>query len=349
MCNNDNHLWPKSASGWSTGGSVAIFENGIFDWSNSFFEMKNMCQDEEKLTSKCDERKKTLESIKSRKEVIHREMAHLKKQHLSHNVFLKSKDTEQMLKKAECKMKEVQLMETVRQTLAQELVQLQQKKSELELQVQSHSVFHDFLEQVVKLSKFKEVWEQVDHFESLLHCRDQLSQRDNNDQDRINKLRSELVTLQDQSHLMMVHRRNQLSHLQTELEKTRSEAFKWEQKWNHIEETAAKKTLLLGKIKMAILNLYEMTGSPLDNGGNGVDENDTNTQLEKIQEFILDHNDIVDQNLSTKEQDMPDNSNKTDQSSLQQLGKYSIQKHKHLALKGQAKQFQGTSCLKIHS
>ncbi|XP_055018307.1 coiled-coil domain-containing protein 42 homolog isoform X2 [Boleophthalmus pectinirostris] len=309
MCASESQLWPKSASRLSAEGSVAIFENSIFDWSNSFFEIKNMCQDEERLTTKCDERKKILESIKSRKDMIHREIAHLKKQHLSHNVFLKSKVTDQMLKKAQCKMKEVLFMEAERERLAEELAQLQQKKSELEQQVVSHSVFHDFLDQVVKLSKFEEVREQANHFESLLHFRDQLSQRDNNDQDRINKLRSELVTLEDQSHLMMTHRRNQLSHLQIELERTRSEAFIWEQKWNHIEETAAKKTLLLGKIKMAILNLYEMSGQPLDSLGNSVDENDPDTQLKKIQEFILDHNDIVEQNLA-KEQNMPDNSHK---------------------------------------
>ncbi|KAK7895792.1 hypothetical protein WMY93_021117 [Mugilogobius chulae] len=201
-------------------------------------------------------------------------------------------------------------MEAERQRLAEELVHLQQKKSALELQVHNLSVFHDFLEQLVKLSKFNEVQEQANHFESLLHFKDQLSQRDDGDQDRINKLRTELVTLEDHSRLMMVHRRNQLSHLQTELEKTCSEAFLWEQKWNRIQETAAKKTLLLGKIKMATLNLYEMTGSPLDKGGNIIEENDTDAQLEKIQEFFLDHSDIVIQFLSTKGQNISHISNK---------------------------------------
>ncbi|XP_072309960.1 coiled-coil domain-containing protein 42 homolog [Eucyclogobius newberryi] len=310
MSTNDDNLWPKSASSFSARDSFAIFETGVFDWSKGFLEIKEMCQDEERLTSKCDEYKKILESIKSRKDVLHREMAQLKKQHLGHNVFLKSKAADKMLKKAEGKVKEVLLLETERRRLAEEFVLLQQMKLELELQVHKLSVFHDFLEQVVKLSKFDEVREQADHFESLLHFRDQLSQRDNRDQGRINKLRTELLTLEEQSHFMMVHRRNQLSHLQTELERTRSEAFSWEQKWNHIEETAAKKTLLLGKIKMATLNLYELTGISLDNGVNDVDENDTNTQLEKIQEFILDHDDIVNQNSSTKEPKMSGISNK---------------------------------------
>uniref|UniRef100_A0A8C6TJY1 Uncharacterized protein n=1 Tax=Neogobius melanostomus TaxID=47308 RepID=A0A8C6TJY1_9GOBI len=198
-------------------------------------------------------------------------------------------------------MNEVLLMDAERQKLTGKCLQLQRKKSKLELRVHSQRVFHDFLERVVKLSKFEEVLELVDHLESLLYFRDQLFQRDNNNQDQLDTLRTELVTLEDQSHLMMVHWRNQLSHLENKLEMTHSEAFQWEQKWNHIEETAAKKTLLLGKIKIGTLNLCEMIGSPLDTGEKGVDVNDTDTQLDRIQEYIQDHHVIVKLYRSTKD------------------------------------------------
>lgn len=274
-------------------GSGAASEKGLYDWSNSFFEIQGMRQEEEMLTAKCEERQQILELLNQRKDKVLREMSKTNEQHLGHNVFLQSKDVEQMFKKAERKTNEVLLMEAERQRLTQEFVQLQQRMSELQLQVLKYSVYQDFLEQVVRLSTFNDVREQVDHFESLLNFRDQLSQRD--DQEQVNQLRTELMTLEDQNHLIMVHRSNQLSQLQSELERTRSEAFLWEQKWNHIEETAAKKTLLLGKIKLATLNLHEMTVIAVDNGEERVDVSDTETQLEKIKEFIQDHNDIVNQ------------------------------------------------------
>ena len=55
-----------------------------------------------------------------------------------------------------------------------------------------------------------------------------------------------------------MHFNNQLAQLQTRLDKAQSNAVKWESKWTHIQNTAAKKTLLLGRIKIAIHNLYQV-------------------------------------------------------------------------------------------
>lgn len=83
---------------------------------------------------------------------------------------------------------------------------------------------------------------------------------------------------------------NQLAQLQTELEKTQSVAVKWESQWTHIKNTAAKKTLLLGRIKMATHNLFMLVNRQLKT--TTVIEN-TERQLEKIQTFIQDLSQIT--------------------------------------------------------
>lgn len=57
--------------------------------------------------------------------------------------------------------------------------------------------------------------------------------------------------------------------------------FIQERKWNHILETAAKKTLLLVKIKMATLNLYEMIEEKAEEE-ECVSLNETEKQLDRV-------------------------------------------------------------------
>lgn len=99
-------------------GSGAASEKGLYDWSNSFFEIQGMRQEEEMLTAKCEERQQVgyrfvscnnicaqhvtvrlstrcicgllqiLELLNQRKDKVLREMSKTNEQHLGHNVFL---------------------------------------------------------------------------------------------------------------------------------------------------------------------------------------------------------------------------------------------------------------------
>ncbi|XP_044106545.1 coiled-coil domain-containing protein 42 isoform X2 [Neovison vison] len=64
-----------------------------------------------------------------------------------------------------------------------------------------------------------------------------------------------------------------------------------ESRWAHIQNTAAKKTLLLGTIKMATLNLFQIVSKQLKETTT-VSLEDTHKQLDMIQQFIQDLSDI---------------------------------------------------------
>lgn len=54
---------------------------------------------------------------------------------------------------------------------------------------------------------------------------------------------------------------NELSELQAALDEAQNKSHKAENEWNFIQSTAAGKTLLIGEIRMAIKNLYDLVAS----------------------------------------------------------------------------------------
>ena len=69
---------------------------------------------------------------------------------------------------------------------------------------------------------------------------------------------------------------NTLSGLQSKLDSAVADTMNLESQWNHIKNTAAKKTLMLGKIKVGINNLHSLVvkNSRLPTTLPGVDDDD---------------------------------------------------------------------------
>uniref|UniRef100_A0A2K5II70 DUF4200 domain-containing protein n=1 Tax=Colobus angolensis palliatus TaxID=336983 RepID=A0A2K5II70_COLAP len=77
------------------------------------------------------------------------------------------------------------------------------------------------------------------------------------------------------------------AQLQERLEAARERTLHWESKWIQIQNTAAEKTLLLGRCRMAVLNLFQLVcqhqGQPPT-----LDIEDTEGQLEQVKLFMQD-------------------------------------------------------------
>ncbi|XP_068460890.1 coiled-coil domain-containing protein 42 isoform X2 [Clinocottus analis] len=200
-------------------------------------------------------------------------------------------DADQAAEKAEKERKEVLHLDAKLESLKLKHAKLMERKQEQQRQIQRHSAHQDLLERTVRMTKFDDVQELTDHIENLLHFQDHFYEGESKAQEQVDQLKKSLLTLKDDHHFQRLQDNNQLSQLQTTMEKTRSETLSLEGKWNHIEEMAAKKTLLLGKIKMATLNLYEMANDIEEE--KPVDMNDTEKQLEKVKMFIQTYGGIV--------------------------------------------------------
>ncbi|KAM4592415.1 coiled-coil domain-containing protein 42 homolog [Odontesthes bonariensis] len=234
------------------------------------------------------EREQYLENLRLRRQELQKEIKEQEEQRF--NLLLKEREVDVAARKAarETREKEAKLEQQ-----EQEYAEMAERKQELLREVQKYSVFKDFLEEVLKLTTFEDVDALTAHFENLLQYRDRLYERENQVQDQVGQQRKKLLKLKDQHELMLLQGNNQLSQLQTELQKARSEAQNWQRQWNHIQETAAKKTLELGQLKMATLNLFEQTGGVV--GAEGVDISATDKQLEQIQMYIKDMSGIIKQ------------------------------------------------------
>jgi hypothetical protein len=98
---------------------------------------------------------------------------------------------------------------------------------------------------------------------------------------------------------IILNNNNELANLQTKLEESQHRTAFWQAEWDHTIKNATQKSLLLGQIKMATANLFNVVKSHLNNRLNWT--NDTSLQLEKIQQFIMDLSQITEeQKLPTK-------------------------------------------------
>ncbi|KAM8887559.1 coiled-coil domain-containing protein 42 homolog isoform 2-T2 [Spinachia spinachia] len=204
-------------------------------------------------------------------------------------------DVDRAAAKAEKERKEELQLDAEIERLRLVYAELMERRQEQQHQIERHRVYWDLMVRVVRMTKFDDVRELTGHIESLLHFEDNFCKRENRAYEQVDQLKKTLLTLEDDHRLLRLQKNNTLSQLQTEIEKTRSEALSWDRKWNYIQETAAKKTLWLGRIRMATLNLYEMTDDRIEVGKAAVHINDTEKQLDKIKLFIQEHEGIMKQ------------------------------------------------------
>jgi len=257
-------------------------------------ERREMAEVEQAFVAQKEEFQMRMESLQQRTEELERKEQQLKESLLKFDKFLKENDAKRAraIKKAAderelCKVKDKEIKK-----LEEQQVKLMNTRSKLREKLDKHEIFSQFMQKVLDSSEeFSEVREIIDRYNTLVATHLDLLEREQQNQEASEQEKARLVRFTEEKNNEILHFNNQLAQLQTRLDKAQSNAVKWESKWTHIQNTAAKKTLLLGRIKIAIHNLYQLVCK--HSKGTVAPTEDTMVQLDRIQTFIQDLSQIT--------------------------------------------------------
>ncbi|XP_064612677.1 coiled-coil domain-containing protein 42 homolog isoform X2 [Liolophura sinensis] len=249
---------------------------------------REMAEVEQALAAQKEEFQMKMESLQQRREELERKEYQLKESLLKFDKFLKENDSKRAraVKKAndEREMKKQKDKDILR--LKVETEALMREKDKIQTRLMNHTIFHKYMEKVLESGEeFHEIRDIIARYDTLTATHEDLMEKDQLNQDAVEAQRQQLLKYTEEKNNEILSYNNQLASLQTRLDKAQSEAVKWESVWTHIKNTAAKKTLLLGRIKMATHNLYQLVKK---HQKQTAQTEETHEQLNQIRIFIQD-------------------------------------------------------------
>ncbi|KAL8611047.1 hypothetical protein ACOMHN_042663 [Nucella lapillus] len=254
---------------------------------------REMAEVEQALAAQKEEFQMKMESLQQRREELERKEYQLKESLLKFDKFLKENDSKRAraVKKANDERDLKKQKDKEIEKLSEENQTFSQQKDKLQAKLDKYTVFHRYMEKVLEAGEeFHELRDIIARWDTLTTTHQDLLEREQKNQEIIEKQRQDLMKYMEEKNNEILGYNNKLSGLQTRLDDAQSEAVHWESVWNHIKNTAAKKTLLLGRIKMATHNLYQLVKR---HQKQAAASEETTEQLSQIQTFVQDLNQIT--------------------------------------------------------
>ncbi|KAF7238442.1 hypothetical protein EYD10_14849 [Varanus komodoensis] len=236
-----------------------------------------------------------MENLHHRRQELERKEQQLKEAILKFDKFLKENDAKKSraLHKAGEEQRQAAQRGAEAERLRQEIAQLLEVKEKLQLRLANHKIFPMYLQQVVEKSEqFQEVPELIARFQALSATHAALTQREQVAREALEEERASLQQFLEESSNESLEQTNRVAELQARLEQAQTRAHELESSWVCIQSTAASKTLELGQIKLATLNLYQLVAKQRKLPA-GVPQDDTEAQLDAVQLCIVDLTDIL--------------------------------------------------------
>ncbi|NXJ80243.1 CC42M protein, partial [Trogon melanurus] len=203
---------------------------------------------------------------------------------LKFNAFLKASAArrEQALQRADEERARAagQVAEAAR--LRQKLEGLQRHREDLARRLRSFHGFSDYLRGVLaRMGEFQDIPTMLAHFRVLVGVQAALPQETEAGQEQLAQGWARLQRYQEEGGSELPRPNSELARLHTHLEVAHREVLQGESHWAQVQSTAAQKTLLLGQIKLAVLNLFQLVTARLE-VPTDVALEDTEAQLDTV-------------------------------------------------------------------
>lgn len=249
---------------------------------------REMQEIESALAAQKDEFHQKMESLNQRRDELHRKEYQLKESLLRFDKFLKENDSKRA--RAEVKagnersIKEEKILEIKR--LRAEHTNLKQERTGQKNSLEKTRIFQSFLDKALDITEeFSEIHEFIARHDTLTQTNRDLIIRQQQNTEEIELQKGQLVKFTEEKQHEIFRYNNMMASLHHKLDDKQQQTRAIEAKWNDILNNTAKKTLLLGQIKMATHNLFTLVNRHLT-----MRHTTTRTaaQLDKIDEFIQD-------------------------------------------------------------
>ncbi|XP_075625952.1 cilia- and flagella-associated protein 73 isoform X3 [Balearica regulorum gibbericeps] len=228
---------------------------------------REVVEAERALQSRREEFRQRMERLVQRWQQLGQREEQLRDVTLKFNTFLKASSArqERALQRAAKERARAAGQGAKAARLHQELEGLLRRRERLAQRLRSLRGFGDYLQGVLaRMGQFQDVPAMLAHFGALAGARAALAQQAEAGQERLAQGWAQLRQYQEEAGSELLRTNDELAQLRAQLEAARHDVLQGESHWAHVQGTAAQKTLLLGQVKLAVLNLFQLATTRLE-------------------------------------------------------------------------------------
>ncbi|KAM6193426.1 LOW QUALITY PROTEIN: cilia- and flagella-associated protein 73 [Sarcoramphus papa] len=247
-------------------------------------EVERALQSQREHPAVPQEFRQRMERLAQRRQQLGQREEQLRDVVLKFDAFLKASAVrqERALQRADKEQARVAAQGAEAARLHQELAGLLRQRERLARRLRSLRSFGDYLQGVLaRMGQFQDIPAMLAHFGALAGARAALAQQAAAGQERLAQGWARLQQYRKEAGSKLLRTNDELAQLHARLEAARHDLLQWESCWAHIQSTATQKTLLLGQIKLAVLNLFQLVTTRLKVPADVALE-DTEAQLDTV-------------------------------------------------------------------